>query len=381
MMIGEEHNFTSTTSSRVLFIESLNNLNNKVFDIIQTIAVIHSCLCFFWLVYVSVDLIKLLRNKRSESIMKDHCDYKAFILNENIFRNVIFLMFLAGELVYSLSLNTHAFIIVIYQPTSINISIGSNCSFDSNSFIGKTYDIRMTNIFLIVFNFLCDISFSMMIWLFGASLLHLSFAARNQMRVKTILKFILFGIIVNFIISIFLTLPMTSLFGFIVHSIMNQISILIVIYIAKKKFFPAMNSRVIDAFHLHNTKVYLQQKRLLKQYKVLVVVFSFAFELFAFTGLFFENIYAIFNTVCFGICWFNVNYHIPMLTLSESTLGILQQIGYFCVVSANLIVLVAYLNIIVVNLNFIYVITRKSMKRKFTKIQYRYNVCSDPLLS
>ena len=272
-MIGEDTNFT--TDFQVVFIESLNNVNNKVFDIVQTIAVVHNCLCFFWLVYVSADLTTLLRNKHIIATTRDHCNYdnKVYTRNENIFRNVIFLMFLTCELVYSLDLNIHTFIVVIYEPTSINIPIGSNCSLDSNSFIGKFYDTRLTNVFLIVFNFLCDISFSMMIWLFGASLLHLSFAARNELRVKAILKFILFGIAMNLFIDIFQILPMTSLFGFIFHSIMNQISLIIVLYIAIKKFFPAMNSRVIDAYHLHNTKLYVQQKRLLKQYKVLVIVF------------------------------------------------------------------------------------------------------------
>ena len=379
-MIGEDINFT--TNFQVVFIESLNNVNNKVFDIVQTIAVVHSCLCFFWLVYVSVDLTTLLRNKHIIATTRDHCNYdnKVYTRNENIFRNVIFLMFLTCELVYSLDLNIHAFIVVIYEPTSINIPIGSNCSLDSNSFIGKFYDTRLTNVFLIVFNFLCDISFSMMIWLFGASLLHLSFAARNELRVKAILKFILFGIAMNLFIDIFQILPMTSLFGFIFHSIMNQISLIIVLYIAIKKFFPAMNSRVIDAYHLHNTKLYVQQKRLLKQYKVLVIVFFFTFELFVFTEMSLSNIYAVLNTICSSICWFDVNYHIPIVTLSESTQGILLQIGYFCVVCGNLIILLAYLNIIVVYFNFIYVITRKYIKRKFSKIQYRYNVCSDPLL-
>ena len=148
-MIGEDTNFT--TDFQVVFIESLNNVNNKVFDIVQTIAVVHSCLCFFWLVYVSVDLTTLLRNKHIIATTRNHCNYdnKVYTRNENIFRNVIFLMFLTCELVYSLDLNIHTFIVVIYEPTSINIPIGSNCSLDSNSFIGKFYDTRLTNVFLI----------------------------------------------------------------------------------------------------------------------------------------------------------------------------------------------------------------------------------------
>ena len=379
-MFGEENNFT--TLSGVVSIESLNNISNKINFIVQAIAVVHNCLCFFWLVYVSIDLYKLLRNKRRMTIMQKSYDYKnkIFIRNENIFRNVIFLMFITCEIMYSLDLDIYGFIIMLHQPTPINISIGSNCTVYSRSFIGKVYDFRLTNILLNVTEVLCSISFSMMIWLFGASLLHLGFAARNELKVKTILRFILFGIIVYLCIAIIQIVPMTSLFGYIIHSIMNQISLFIVIYIAKEKFFPAMNSRVIDAYHLHDTVVYLQQKRLLKQYKVLVFVFSFTFELFIFSEIFLFNIYAIFNTICYNICWFNVNYHIPMLTISESTQITLLQIENFFLMFSHLIIFLGYLNFIVVNLNFIFVITKRSLKQKFTKIKYRYHVCSDPLL-
>ena len=141
-----------------------------------------------------------------------------------------------------------------------------------------------------------------------------------------------------------------------------------------------MNSRVIDAYHLHDTVVYLQQKRLLKQYKVLVFVFSFTFELFIFSEIFLFNIYAIFDTICYNFCCFNVNYHIPMLTISESSQTTLLQISYFFLIFPHWTTLLVYVNFIVVNMNFIFVITRKYLKRKLIKIKYHYRVCSDPLL-
>ena len=380
-MIGEKNNLT--TLSEIISIESLDNVNDKIYYIVQAIAVVHNCLCFFWLVYVSIDLFKLIRNKHRMIIMQDSYEYnnKVFIRNENIFRNVIFLMFLTCEIVFSSNLNIYGFIIVLHRPTSINISIGSNCSLDSISFIGKIYDTRLTNIFLIGVEFLDDISFSMMLWLFGASLLHLSFAARNDLRVKTILKFILFGIIAYLCIEIFQILPITSLFGIFIHSIMDQMSLFIVVlFIAKKKFIPAMNSRVIDAFHLHNQRIYLQQKRLLKQYKVLIFVFSCTFEIFILKDMFLFNLFIMLDTISYGFCWFNVNYDIPMLTLSKSTQYILLQIGYISLMFGHVTIILVYLNFIVVNLNLIYVIARKCLKRRFTKITYRYQICSEPLL-
>ncbi|KAI6649425.1 hypothetical protein LOD99_11790 [Oopsacas minuta] len=99
---------------------------------------------------------------------------------------------------------------------------------------------------------------------------------------------------------------------------MDQISFFIVVYIAKKRFFPAMNSRVIDAYHLHNTNVYLQQKRLFKQYKVLVFVFLFTFEVYILKEIFLFNLFVVLESISLNLCWFNVTFRLPMLTIPES---------------------------------------------------------------
>ena len=65
----------------------------------------------------------------------------------------------------------------------------------------------------------------MLIWMLGASLLHLSYAARNEVRAKVILRFILMGLIVNPIITVLLMIPSTSLFGIIANSFTDQISL------------------------------------------------------------------------------------------------------------------------------------------------------------
>ena len=100
----------------------------------------------------------------------------------------------------------------------------------------------------------------MLIWMFGASLLHLSYAARNKLRVKVILRFILIGLTINLIMVVPLMIPSVSLFGILAYGLKDQTSFFFVLYIASRKFFPAMNSRVIDVFHLNNTKVYLEQE-------------------------------------------------------------------------------------------------------------------------
>ena len=85
-------------------------------------------------------------------------------------------------------------------------------------------------------------------------------------------------------------------------SVMDQISILIAIYIAKRKFFPAMNSRIIDAFHYNNVRVYLEQKRLLYRYKVLICFLTFTFEIYILKNLILYNLFVIFESISVNPC-------------------------------------------------------------------------------
>ena len=107
----------------------------------------------------------------------------------------------------------------------------------------------------------------------------------------------------------------TSLFGTIAQSVMNQISILIAIYIAKRKFFPAMNSRIIDAFHYNNVRVYLEQKRLLYRYKVLICFLTFTFEIYILKNLILYNLFVILESISVNPCWFHVTLHFPVFSL------------------------------------------------------------------
>ena len=70
------------------------------------------------------------------------------------------------------------------QYQNVSIPIAPNCTLDTGTFLGLAYDHRFG---IIIFNMsttLGNLSFSMMIWLFGVSLFHLSFAARNELRLK-----------------------------------------------------------------------------------------------------------------------------------------------------------------------------------------------------
>ena len=223
----------------------------------------------------------------------------------------------------------------------------------------------------------------MMIWLFGVSLFHLSFAARNELRIKSVLLYILLGLVINLILMASVLIPYTSLFGTIAQSVMDQISILIAIYIAKRKFFPAMNSRIIDAFYYNNVRVYLEQKRLLYRYKVLVCFLTFTFEIYILKNLILYNLFVIFESISVNPCWFHVTLHLPVFSLVYSTKYILHQISFYFQIFGHLTNVIVYINIILVNLililytNQIY-IKRMLCRRK--KFRYRYQVLSAPLL-
>ena len=379
-------NVNNLTTTNQGFYETLYKIDEIIYNVHQVEIFVYGVLSIFWFVYIIIDIFTQLRNKRKliNNLYVSNSYYvnSLFVLNETIFRNYLFLIFLIFEIILCSSINADWLMNLLDYPPNINISIGYNCTLESNFIIGSSYDYRIGGILSKILSFLSGYSFSVMIWLFGASLLHLSIAARNELRVRRVLKFILFGIIYNFILAVFEFIPYISVFGIIARSVIDQLSFFVVLYIAKKKFIPAMNSRIIDAFHLHNTNVYLKQKRLLKLHKTLIFVFLFTFELYILNDLIFYNIFMIFDSISSEACWFHVIYHFPMFYLSDSTKDILSHIIIWTEIIGELIISIVYINFIIVYLNFIYVTLKRSLKRRFEyRMQYRYQIFSAPLLS
>ena len=375
-----------TTTNQGLY-GPLDNMYDIIYYVHQVEVLVYEVLCIFWFVYIINDIFTQLRNKRKlvNNLLYVSNSYyvnSLFVLNETIFRNYLFLIFLIFEIILCTSINSYLIFSRLDYPPNINISIGYNCTLKFDSYIGSSYDYRIGGILRKILYFLANYSFSMMIWLFGASLLHLSIAARNELKVRRVLKFILFGIIYNFILIVFGFIPYTGVFGSIACSVADQLSFFVVLYIAKKKFIPAMNSRIIDAFHLHNTNVYLKQKRLLKLHKTLIFVFLFTFELFIIKDFIFLNISMMIDSISSEACWFHVTYHFPIFSLSDSTKNILSHISICSFLMCDLINSIVYLNFIIVYLNFIYVTLKRSLKRRFEyRMQYHYQIFSAPLLS
>ena len=361
----------------------------KSYIIVQAVGFIYTLVCVFWLVYVIYTLIALIRNRKSLinlSYLNTEHDYKIriFMHRESILRNSIFLVFLFFELAHCLLINIVGIPLAFLNFQNIPIPIGPNCTLETGTFLGIGYDNRFGIITLNMSSILGNVSFSMMIWLFGVSLFHLSFAARNELRVKGILHYILLGLVINLILMVFVLIPYTHLFGTIALSVMDQISILIAIYIAKRKFFPAMNSRIIDAFHYNNVRVYLEQKRLLYRYKVLICFLAITFDIYILKNLILYNLCIILDSISVNPCWFHVTLHLPTFKLSQSTSNILNLTADYLSIIVYLTDIVVYINFILVNLTLIYCTTKIYFKRMFCKKKtncYRYQVLSASLLS
>ena len=367
----------------------LISVDNKLYIVVQMFGFIYTLVCVFWLIYVIYKLIALIRNRKSLinlSYLNTEHDYKIriFMHRENIMRNSIFLVFLLFELAYCLIINIYGISFTFLNYKDVPIPIGPNCTLDTWTFLGFAYNNRFGIIIINMSFILENLMFSMMIWLFGVSLFHLSFAARNELRVKSVLHYISLGLVINLILMASVLIPYTSLFGTIAQSVMDQISILIAIYIAKRKFLPAINSRIIDAFHYNNVRVYLEQKRLLYRYKVLICFLTFTYEIYILKNLIIYNLFVILDSISLNPCWFHVTLHLPTFKLSQSTNNILHLIGSYLNIIVLLTDIVVYVNFILVNLTLIYCTTKIYFKRMFCKKKtncYRYQVLSASLLS
>ena len=180
-------------------------------------------------------------------------------------------------------------------------------------------------------------------------------------------------------------IPSVSPFSIISYTLNNQISLFFVLYIARRKFFPAMNSRIIDAFHLNNTEVYLEQKRLLKRYKTLIYFLLLTFELNILKDLLIYNLYLILESISMNSCWFHVTFSFLVFTISNSFTHVLLKISLFFSILTQLTGQIFNFDMIIVNLIFIYIFFLQCLKRMnfYNKkiYRYRYQGFSDPLLS
>ena len=351
------------------------NLVNYAFYPVGIFSIIYSISCVFWLFYIIYDIHFQLRYKRSllkrsSSSDSDLIQNKLFQCREILVRNSIFLFFLSFEICFNM---IGAFSIILSNSYPINPMI-YNCTEIAHISTIKHFRFSSYRVFIPFDHF----SFSMMIWLFGASLIHLSIAARNKLKISALVQFIFGGVLLNMLILIAMFNINPWIYAKIVQGLMDQVSLIIVLYISRKKFFPAMNSRVIDAFHLNSLAVYNKQKRLLRRYKVLVNFLLVTFELYVLKDLFLYNTYLILHKLGIKSC-FNQSYLIFPIP-EYSTTKFLYKISYIFLLFTPLVDSIVYFNMCLVNFAFICSLAiRFVWRRFFLRLPHRFHVLTTPL--
>ena len=354
-----------------------------MFHLVEIVSAIYFTTCVFWLFYIIKDIFSQLRYKRS-LLKRSHTSDPDLIQNnlfqcrERLVRNSLFFIFLVFEMCFSLLGNLGGIYSLVLSYSYPQYPQDYNCTRILDIHINLT-GFSSISTFLGIVAHLERFSFSMMIWLFGASLMHLSFAARNKLNVSALIQFILGGILLNLFVFNIMFFVYPNLYAKIVQSLMDQINLIVVLYISKKKFFPAMNSRVIDAFHLNSLAVYNKQKRLLRQYKFLVKFILVTFELYVFKDLFLYNIFLILRALGVNSCFHDSKSYLIFPVPGYETAQLLYNISYIFLVFVPIIDTFFYFSICLVNLVFICTLALRFVRRKFSLQPHRFHVLRVPL--
>ena len=316
---------------------------------VQCLAVVYTVCCVLSLLYVLVVLVYNLRNKimlRRNVVYDDYLvQDKLFKVDELLTRFSIFLLFIIFELLFSLSANTYGILYVLFP----SMSIANVCIEDSNVAISEMYVDRLDVVFLNFLFCLESFSYSMMIWLFGVALLHLSYASVNALKLKQVYQFLFVGSVFNFVTLLFMVVPYTSILGKILQTLLNIVSVIIVLVIAWYKYFPAVKSRVVNANNLFGTIEYKRQKKYLSCYKLLFSCLILIFQIFILRDILFYAVFLAFEAIIMNPCWFHVSYHSLIFNLYSDTINELVYSQQYLLMVVYVCDVIGYSSFVVIN--------------------------------
>ena len=175
---------------------------------------------------------------------------------------------------------------------------------------------------------------------------------------------------INLIIAVGNIIPYTSLVFAVIQSIMDQIIFFIVLYVVRKKFFPAMRSRGRYALQNIDTEKRKRiesrkQETLLKLYKYVIVFSMITFEMRILKDLVFYNGYIILESISRNPCWFTVTYQLPVFQLSPPTVSIMSYIGLWFLIAVRFIDIIVFFNFTVMNVTINCVASWPSLRQQF----------------
>ena len=371
-------------------IDTWTHIINASFYFSQAVCSLYFLSCIFCWIYKireiyfhfkqRVLVIRLSRHSANQEGFKE----KVAGHDDCIVRNVVHLLCVMFEIMFSLSLNLYGVYFItttLYLPPT-SIPISRNCSLIANSFLTEYYDFRVGSVILNLLSFMKSFSFSMMLWLFSASLYNWSYAARNMLRVKILTRFVLIATLTNLSTATLAFIPYTSLFGKITQSLLDSYCVYIAFYIARNKYTLAMNSRIAEAYHHCSEEGYLKRRNLLKLNRILVFLIIASLGIYVHNNLFVFIPYAILNSISLNSCWFYVTYHIPMFELSEPVVTVLLFISNYLWLFYRFIEVFVFVCFTFLNLVNIYQICLLAPRKiSFLRKNYYLHELSTSLLS
>ena len=333
----------------------------------QILQIIYTITCVFWLLYAIGVIVYILRKK---TILRQGLEYSHYEVEDEIFkidekltRFTIFFIFLVFDCIFCLSANMYL-AILLSNVFPVPIPIDKICVSQMDPLISENYEVGII-ILNLLFSFE-NFSFAMMIWVLAVFQLHLSYAARNELKLKQVGQFLLFGLTFNFIVLIFMMVPYTNILGKIAQTIMSVISYFILLYIGRYKCLPALKSGVKEAYRIHSYYVY-QKERYLRQYKIIFITLLIAFLIFLVRDLFFYDIFIASESVVMDPCWFNAAYHIHYFNLYVRTIDFLVSESKYLMVLVHSLSLFGYSFFIVIKLTAFSLLVFKFVKMRHNR--------------
>ena len=324
-------------------------LTDYLYYPVQGLEVVYTVCCLLSLLYVLAVLVYNLRNKimlRKTVVYDDYLvQDKFFKVDESLTRFFIFLLFVIFELLFSLSANAYGLLYILFP----SISIDNICIENSNVVNSEVYVNRLAMLFLNFLFCLESFSYSMMIWLFGVSLLHLSYASVNVLKFKQVYQFLFIGTVFNFISLVFLVVPYTSILGKIFQTLLNIVSVIIVLLIAWYKYFPAVKRHFVNTKNLFGSIKYKRQKKYLCCYKIIFSCFILIFQIFILRDILFYSVFLASEEVAMNPCWFRVRYHSLVFNLYSDTVSALVNTQKFLMMLVYMCDIIGYSSFVGIN--------------------------------
>ena len=323
--------------------------------------------------------ILLLPNFNSAFNMNKE-EYAIFLKNEFRSRNILFLLFHLFQCLFFFCYTAIGFCPVL---ESQSVPISRECALHPRTFLASLYSKDENVICHKILLRLQYFSFSMLIWSFGAILLHFSYAAMNRVHSKALFPYFIAGSLINIPLFVCFFFPYTSIFAIILQVFLNLVSWCVVLYISCKKLTPAVQNWLKNQFDIVNLDKFGRIQSFVKVWTRMKSIFLYTLGASVIKDVIFSPLHLVFESVSVNACWFNAILHFPTFNLSRNTIEALyafSQAWFAC--SRVVEVFIFYFFAIITGAIAFFVLYWIYLQYKNTflvnKKIYRYRIFSHP---